>query len=543
MRLKQVWEKEYATWRQRDLSGKRYAYVWVDGIYFNVRLQPDRPCVLVVVGATHDGRKELLAVVDGERESSLSWRHLLEDLKARGLTEGPCIAVGDRALGFWKALREAYPRTREQQCWVHKTANVLDKLPKGQQPDAKQMIHDMYLSPTKKEALAVYQRFLDLYEAKYPKACECLRKDEDVLFTFYDFPADHWAHLRTTNPIESTFSTVRHRTRQTKGCGSRIAALTMVFKLATDAEKHWRRLRGYKLITQVIEGVPFIDGEMKEGSLKSLGCALLPSTTFDNTSTGVSTYRKKLIEVSLPLDAINKASAREKSIRHGHPSTLHLWWARRPLASARAVIFAQMVDDPSEYVDVLLSDSKRKRAAIRALKKRRAEQAATSGGSDASRRAESAISAEPAGPATNTASGDHADRQALRDIAAELERDRLFRIIEELVLWENTTNEEVLDRARAEIWQSWRRSCAAHADHPRAREIFDRDRLPAFHDPFAGGGALPLEAQRPRPRSSCERPQPGRRAHQQGDDRDSAEIRRPASGESGVSPGKGPDRA
>ena len=266
VRLKRVWEKEYATWRQRDLSGKRYAYVWVDGIYFNVRLQPDRPCVLVVVGATHDGRKELLAVVDGERESYLSWRHLLEDLKARGLTEGPCIAVGDRALGFWKALREAYPRTREQQCWVHKTANVLDKLPKGQQPDAKQMIHDMYLSPTKKEALAVYQRFLDLYEAKYPKACECLRKDEDVLFTFYDFPADHWAHLRTTNPIESTFSTVRHRTRQTKGCGSRIAALTMVFKLATDAEKHWRRLTGYKLITQVIEGVPFIDGEMKEAA-------------------------------------------------------------------------------------------------------------------------------------------------------------------------------------------------------------------------------------------------------------------------------------
>ena len=189
--------------------------------------------------------EELLAVVDGERESYLSWRHLLEDLKARGLTEGPCIAVGDRALGFWKALREAYPRTREQQCWVHKTAHVLDKLPKGQQPDAKQMIHDMYLSPTKKEALAVYQRFLDLYEAKYPKACECLRKDEDVLFTFYDFPADHWAHLRTTNPIESTFSTVRHRTRQTKGCGSRIAALTrsesnrndMIFERSSGAAK------------------------------------------------------------------------------------------------------------------------------------------------------------------------------------------------------------------------------------------------------------------------------------------------------------------
>ena len=238
----------------------------MDGIYFNVRLQPDRPCVLVVVGATHDGGKELLAVVDGERESYLSWRHLLEELKARGLTEDPCIAVGDRALGFWKALREAYPRTREQQCWVHKTANVLDKMPKSLHVDAKKMIHDMYLAPTKKEALKAYQHFLDLYAAKYPKACECLRKDEDVLFTFYDFPAEHWAHLRTTNPIESTFSTVRHRTRQTKGCGSRIATLTMVFKLATEAEKHWRRLTGYKLTTQVIEGVPFVDGEMKKAA-------------------------------------------------------------------------------------------------------------------------------------------------------------------------------------------------------------------------------------------------------------------------------------
>ena len=266
VRLKQVWEKEYAAWRQRDLSGKRYAYVWVDGIYFNVRLQPDRPCVLVVVGATEDGTKELLAVVDGERESYLSWLHLLQDLKARGLKEDPRIAVGDRSLGFWKALREVYPRTREQQCWVHKTANVLDAMPKSLHVDAKQMIHDMYMAPTKKAALQAYQLFLDLYDAKYPKACECLRKDEDVLFTFYDFPAEHWAHLRTTNPIESTFSTVRHRTRQTKGCGSRIATLTMVFKLATDAEKHWRRLRGYKLITQVIKGVAFIDGEMKKAA-------------------------------------------------------------------------------------------------------------------------------------------------------------------------------------------------------------------------------------------------------------------------------------
>ena len=206
--------------------------------------------------------------------------------------------------------------------------------------------------------------------------------------------------------------------------------------------------------------------------------------------------RRKLIEVALPLDAINKASAREKSIRHGHPSTLHLWWARRPLAAARAVIFAQMVDDPSEYVDVLLSDPKRKRAAMRALRKRRAEQAATAVGSAVSGGGQAAASAAPAGPATGTVPHERADRQALRDMAAELERDRLFGLIEELVLWENTTNEDVLERARVEIWQSWRRACAANADHPRAREIFDRNRLPAFHDPFAGGGALPLEAQR-----------------------------------------------
>ena len=206
--------------------------------------------------------------------------------------------------------------------------------------------------------------------------------------------------------------------------------------------------------------------------------------------------RKKLIEVALPLDAINKASAREKSIRHGHPSTLHLWWARRPLAAARAVIFAQMVDDPSEYVDVLLSDPKRKRAAMRALKKRRAEQAATAASSAQSGGGESTASAETAGSATDTVPGEPSERQTLGDMAAELERERLFGIIEELVLWENTTNEEVLDRARAEIWQSWRRACAENADHPRAAEIFDRNRLPAFHDPFAGGGALPLEAQR-----------------------------------------------
>ena len=205
--------------------------------------------------------------------------------------------------------------------------------------------------------------------------------------------------------------------------------------------------------------------------------------------------RKKLIEVALPLDAINTASAREKSIRHGHPSTLHLWWARRPLAAARAVIFSQMVDDPSEYVDVLLSDPAAKRAAQRALKKRLAGREPAAGVSSAAGRAQAGMGEMPAGRAAGGPSGP-ADRQALGDMAAELERERLFRLLEELVLWENTTNEEVLKRARNEIWQSWRRACAEHADHPRASELFDRHTLPAFHDPFAGGGALPLEAQR-----------------------------------------------
>ena len=191
---------------------------------------------------------------------------MLRDLKARGLEEAPKLAVGDGALGFWSALAEEFPRTREQRCWVHKTANVLDKLPKRVQPHAKTLIHEMYLAPTRADAEQAYERFCDEYRAKYPKAVECLVKDREVLFTFYDFPAEHWAHLRTTNPIESTFATVRHRTRQTKGCGSRLATLTMVFKLALQAQKHWRRLNGYQLLPQVIHGVPFVDGVRKKAA-------------------------------------------------------------------------------------------------------------------------------------------------------------------------------------------------------------------------------------------------------------------------------------
>ena len=240
--------------------------MWADGIYFNVRLDPDRPRMLVLMGTLEDGTKELIAVHDGFRESKDSWPDVLSDLKKRGLRHGPELAVGDGALGFWAALEEAYPGSRHQRCWVHKTANVLDKLPKAVQATAKRMLHEMYLAPTKADAMKAYKDFLSRYSTRYPKACECLSKDEDVLFTFYDFPAEHWIHIRTTNPIESTFATIRHRTRQTKGCGSRLATLTMVFKLARQAEKHWRRINAPKLITKVVEGVKFVDGEIKEAA-------------------------------------------------------------------------------------------------------------------------------------------------------------------------------------------------------------------------------------------------------------------------------------
>lgn len=264
VRLKEGWKKDYDDWQSRDLSQSRYVYWWVDGIYFNVRLEPDRPCVLVIMGAREDGVKELVAVHDGHRESKESWLEVLRGLKARGLREAPKLAVGDGALGFWSALEEEFSSARAQRCWVHKTANILDKLPKHKQTHAKGLIHDMYLSGTYEKAIKAYDRFVDEYSAKWPKAVECLTKDKDVLFTFYDFPAEHWPHLRTTNPIESTFATVRHRTRQTKGCGSRTATLTMVFQLVRQAEKHWRRLNGYQHITHLINNVVYKDGIMQK---------------------------------------------------------------------------------------------------------------------------------------------------------------------------------------------------------------------------------------------------------------------------------------
>ncbi len=263
-RLKETWQKERKAWETRDLSDKHYVYLWADGIYFKVRLGDDRPCLLVLVGSLPDGTKEVVAVYDGERESKLSWIEVLRDLKKRGLKQAPKLAIGDGALGFWAALDEVFPETKRQRCWVHKTANVLDKMAKKVQPSAKKKLHDIYLAPRRVDAEEAFDGFIALYGKKFPKACDCLQKDRDVLLSFYDFPAEHWSHVRSTNPIESTFATVRHRTRQTKGCGSREATLTMVWKLAIEAQRSWRRLNGYRQLEKVIAGVVFEDGEERE---------------------------------------------------------------------------------------------------------------------------------------------------------------------------------------------------------------------------------------------------------------------------------------
>lgn len=268
VRLKAGWEREYQDWCRRDLGGKRYVYFWADGIHVNVRLDEERSCILVVMGVDEHGNKDLLAVSDGYRESKASWREVLLDLKRRGLAAGPKLAIGDGALGFWAALREVFPgpETREQRCWFHKAGNVLDKMPKSVQSKAKAMIREMWQAPTKEKAMSGYRHFIDSWAEKYPKAVECLQKDEEVLFTFYDFPAAHWAHIRTSNPIESTYATVRHRTKRTKGCGSRTATLTMVWKLAMEAQKTWRRLMGFQKITLVMAGRRFVDGALEEAA-------------------------------------------------------------------------------------------------------------------------------------------------------------------------------------------------------------------------------------------------------------------------------------
>ena len=259
-RLKEAWTEEHAQWSRRDLSAKRYVYFWVDGIHLEARLEDQAQCILVIIGATPEGKKELVGFTDGMRESAESWRELLLDLKRRGLMVAPELAVADGALGFWKALGEVWPMTREQRCWVHKTANVLNKLPKSLHAKAKRALQEIWMAETKNDALVAFDLFVDTYGAKYEKAVECLTRDRDVLLAFYDFPAEHWLHLRTTNPIESTFATVRHRTIRSKGCLSNKTALAMVFKLVEAAQKSWRRLRGYNQLPKVIQGVKFADG-------------------------------------------------------------------------------------------------------------------------------------------------------------------------------------------------------------------------------------------------------------------------------------------
>jgi putative transposase len=259
-RLKAVWQDEHAQWEKRSLAHKRYVYLWVDGIHFGVRMEEANQCLLVVMGATAEGKKELVALTDGFRESTQSWKDLLLDMKRRGLQYDPQLAIGDGALGFWKALPQVFGSTREQRCWVHKTANVLNKLPKHLQPKAKSDLHQIWMAATRDDAQRAFATFVETYEPKYPKAAECLVKDQGAMLTFYDFPAAHWIHLRTTNPIESTFATVRLRTVKSRGCGSRASILSTVFKLAQSAEQRWQKLRGADMITKVISGVQFRNG-------------------------------------------------------------------------------------------------------------------------------------------------------------------------------------------------------------------------------------------------------------------------------------------
>lgn len=257
-RLKAAWEAEYEQWRKKDLSGNHFVYWWVDGIGFNVR-DGERRCVLVVMGVDEKGNKVLLSLEDGFRESTESWLSLLRKLKGRGIN-CPLLTVGDGALGFWNAVSQVFPEAKSQRCWFHKMGNVLDKLPKSQQAKAKSMLQEIWMSATRKGAYQAFDEFIREYDAKYPKATECLRKDKEALLTFYDFPAEHWAHLRTTNPIESVFATVRNRTYKAKGAFSSKTVLTMAFKLIQSAQKNWIRLRGFHHIDNVIKGLKFTDG-------------------------------------------------------------------------------------------------------------------------------------------------------------------------------------------------------------------------------------------------------------------------------------------
>jgi putative transposase len=268
-RLKGKWSNEHKQWQQRSLKSKHYVYVWADGVYFNIR-SDDRQCLLVLVGVTQTGHKELLGLEMGLRESELNWRTLLLRLQDQGLSTAPELAIGDGALGFWSALRQVFPTTKVQRCWVHKSANVLNYLPKSQQPQAKTAMQEIYNAPTKARANVAFERFINSYQAKYPKAAECLSKDRERLLVFYEFPAEHWAHIRTTNPIESTFATVRLRTDKTRGCVSKESILSLVFKLMESAQKRWLRIRGFNHLGAVIEGVKFRDGVRADQRLNEL---------------------------------------------------------------------------------------------------------------------------------------------------------------------------------------------------------------------------------------------------------------------------------
>jgi putative transposase len=260
VRLKTGWQEEFERWKKRDLSARRYVYIWADGVYLQARMEPDKQCILVLIGATPEGRKELIGFHVGYRESTQSWHELLTDLKARGLAVPPKLAIGDGALGFWKALEEEFGSTRQQRCWVHKTMNVLNKLPKSMQPKAKADLKEIWMAQGRADAEKAFDRFLAKYEVKYDKAATCLAKDREALLAFYSFPAEHWKHIRTGNPIESTFATVRHRTTRAKGCLSHDTGMIMVFKMIQTAQSSWRRLDGQNQLPKLITGVKFTDG-------------------------------------------------------------------------------------------------------------------------------------------------------------------------------------------------------------------------------------------------------------------------------------------
>lgn len=269
IRLKAQWEEEYKSWTSRDLSSKHYVYWWVDGIYLNARMEDASSCVLVIIGVNDEGYKELIAIEDGFRESKESWRNLLLSIKSRGLKIDPQLATGDGAMGFWGALGELFPGTRQQRCWFHKSGNVLDKLPKSSRAQAKERLHDIWMAQDRDAALKAISLFASMYQDKYPAAVACLTRDQEELLEFYNFPAIHWQHIRTTNPIECMFSTVRHRTKRSKGAFSRTTILTMVFKLCENAQASWTRIRGFERLAEVINGIKFTNG-LTEAEIKKL---------------------------------------------------------------------------------------------------------------------------------------------------------------------------------------------------------------------------------------------------------------------------------